>query len=130
MEFPKEVKEKGFHINILEMLTVLVGVRLWAKLFSNNRIQIYCDNEVTVHMLNSGKGRDHVLLKILREILFACALENIQIRAIHLPGVTNRLADQLSRAPCDDSINLEKILDSSWNNCIVGSELFSIEENW
>ena len=96
-KFPDDILGKGFHINILELWTVLVGLRIWKSRFTGKRIQIICDNEVSVGLINTGRGRDPMLLKILREILYLCCVENFQIRAVHIPGVENRRADKLSR---------------------------------
>ena len=112
-KFPADVIEKSFHINVLEILTILIALRLWSKKFSGLRIKFNCDNEVSVCVINSGKSRDKMLLKVIREIGFICSTDNIQIQAIHFPGVVNRKADLLSRAPFDPGINISEIMGSS-----------------
>ena len=129
-QFPEFVKKQNFHINILELLTVLVGLRLWGNQFSGLRIQIFCDNEASVQVINSGKSRDKEMLKILREIAFICASNNFQIKAIHLPGIANRTADILSRAPVDPGVNLDSLIDNSWNRVMVQENVFEVLDRW
>ena len=48
-KFPDQILAKQYHINILEMLTILVCLKLWSKYFKGKRIQIYCDKLSSVH---------------------------------------------------------------------------------
>ena len=50
-----------------------------------------------VQVLNSGKTRDALLGKLLRNIWLVSATNEFELRAVHLPGVENRVADLLSR---------------------------------
>ena len=127
--FPPEVVAKNFHINILELLTILVSLRLWSYRFSGLRIKLYCDNEVSVCVLNSGKSRDKVLLQVLREIVFICACSNIQLQAVHLPGVENRIADRLSRAHLEN-VNLREVMGPDSTRLDTDPTLFEIGESW
>ena len=129
-QFPEFIIRKNFHINALELWVILVGLRLWHANFRSRRIQLFCDNQVSVGLINSGKGRDPILLKILREILFLCSTNGIQIRAVHLPGLENRRADKLSRAPSDDSINVKECVPDHWVEKKVSEFEFRLEENW
>jgi len=122
--FPHFVMVKKFHINILELLTILVAFRLWSSNVINKRIKIYCDNESSVCLLNSGKGRDPIMLAIVREISNICTEANCQIRAVHLKGVNNRRADLFSRAPADPSISLSEFDD--WQRLQVEDSMFSV----
>ena len=61
------------------------------------KLQIFCDNESVVHVLNSGKTKDDFLGSCLREIWLEVSMAGFELRAIHLPGVDNRVAHWLSR---------------------------------
>ena len=129
-KFPEKVLKKSYHINILEMLTVLVALRLWSKQCGGLRIKIYCDNLMSVGLINSGKSRDKVMLAIIREVVYICAISNIHLMAIHLPGVENRKADYLSRAPLKSDINLEEVMGPGSRLLQVKEDLFDIKERW
>lgn len=61
--YPPFIKEMNLSINALEMLTVTVSIKLWADRLSKKRIIIYCDNQVTVQAINTGRAKDKFLLK-------------------------------------------------------------------
>ena len=95
--YPLHIIEKGLPIHALEMLAVLVGVRFWGKYCIGGRIQIFCDNESVVRVLNTSKTRDAFLGSCLRELWLEVSKCHFEMRAVHLPGVENRVADWLSR---------------------------------
>ena len=97
-EFPSAVLGLGLHTMALELLTIMVALKLWVKRLAYMRVSIYCDNTESVCTLNSVRTRDPFMLRIMREIAMLCASSNCHIRAIHLPGSENRLADKLYRA--------------------------------
>ena len=61
------------------------------------RVQIYCDNDACVQVINSSKTKDSFLASCLRELWLEVAKYGFQLRAVHLPGEENRIADWLSR---------------------------------
>ena len=60
-------------------------------------MQVYCDNAAVVTVINSGKTSDSLMGTILRNTWLQVSAQEFEIRAVHLPGVTNRLADYLPR---------------------------------
>ena len=97
MSYPEEIMRRQHPIHALEMLAVLVAVRFWGKYCVGGKIQIYCDNESVVRVLNSSKTKDEFLGSCLREIWLEVSKWGFELRTIHLPGVENRIADWLSR---------------------------------
>ncbi|VDI43591.1 Hypothetical predicted protein [Mytilus galloprovincialis] len=79
------------------MLTVVVCLKLWGTKLRGKRIIIKCDNQVTVTVINTGRSRNQFLQSCLREICFVAAINEFELRAVHIAGVDNRLADMLSR---------------------------------
>ena len=128
--FPEEVIEADHHINILELLVVMVALKLWAGKVALRRVTLHCDNLASVHTLNSGRTRDPIMLHILREIAFICTQVNCHIRAVHLPGMENRLADRLSRLHLSPETHTSDILDPTWVRVIVDDSLFKLEHEW
>lgn len=56
-----------------------------------------CDKQASVAVINSGATRDMFMQSCLREIQFFAAKGEFEIRAVHCPGVENRIPDVLSR---------------------------------
>ena len=98
--FPDEIASQQLPIHRLEMLAVLVAVRLWGVYCEGMKVQIYCDNESVVKVINSSKTKDAFLATCLRELWLEVATYGFQLRAVHLPGEENRVADWLSRWEC------------------------------
>ncbi|CAC5389407.1 unnamed protein product [Mytilus coruscus] len=93
--FPSFITEQNLHINSLELLTVIVCLKVWVR--RGKKICIYCDNYVSVQVINHGSSRSKFLQACLREIAFVCAINECEIKAIHLNGKDNRVSDLLSR---------------------------------
>lgn len=75
----------------------MVAARLWGSCWTGLRIQVFCDNEAVVAVINSGKTSDPFMGTILRNMWLSVSSQEIEIKAVHLPGATNRLLDYLSR---------------------------------
>ena len=58
----------GHDINILELLTIMVALKLWGTALRGQSVIISCDNENSVFALNSGPSRTPVIQRCLREI--------------------------------------------------------------
>ena len=82
------------------MLAVLLGVRIWGPRLQGLKVQIYCDNEPTVQVINSGRTKIAFMASCIREIWLVVTTHGFQLRAIHLPGEENRVPDWLSRWHC------------------------------
>ncbi|KAI8490424.1 hypothetical protein Bbelb_316920 [Branchiostoma belcheri] len=96
--FPTAVLEQyGAKIHVLEMLTIVVAARKWGPGWRGSRIVINCDNMACVYVLNSGRSRDKDLLHSARELWLIAASCDFVLRAEHIQGRENRVADHLSR---------------------------------
>ena len=96
-EFPEGIKRQELSINALELLTVVVAAKVWGKKWRGLRIVIRCDNETSVTVLNTGRAYNSFLFECLRELEFVAAKCEFEMKAIHIPGVENRIPDALSR---------------------------------
>lgn len=95
--FPEAIARQGLHINALELLTLTVALKLWGSTLIGKRILVFCDNMASVQVLNSGASRDLFSQACLREVCWFAARYQFEVRGKHLPGVSNRLPDLLSR---------------------------------
>ena len=96
-KFPDKILSQNFHINILEMLSVILCLRLWGSCYKGKRIKIFCDNLSVCCVINSGRAKCSILQSCLRELAFLNAIYQCEVRAVHLDTESNRLADHLSR---------------------------------
>ena len=102
-QFPDIIAALELNINSLELLAIVVSVKLWGARWKGKRIRILCDNMTSVCVLNSGAAKDSFLQACLREICYLAAIHEFEIRARHLAGVENRVADLCSRLHLSDS---------------------------
>ena len=99
--FSESLIAKRKHTNQFELFVLWKAVELWAAKMRQKNMLIYCDNKTTVNCLHSSKSKCHFLQACIRNILHHCALNYLQIRAVHIKGKNNRLSDCLSRWDLD-----------------------------
>ena len=88
----------GEHINMLEMRAVARSLQSLHWLVRNRSVLIQTDNTTKVSYINRQGGTKSPSLCLLTLDLFRwCANDQILLKARHLPGVQNALADDLSR---------------------------------
>ena len=95
--FPDEITVTFPSIHHLEAIAILIACCFWGSSWSGLRIIVQCDNEAVVSSLNSGCVQDPYLAICLRAIWLEAALNDFELRALHLSSSANRLADLLSR---------------------------------
>lgn len=96
--FPGSIISRfGTDINTLKLFTVMVAFKIWGSSLSGQRFVLHCDNQNSVVALNSGRSRARMMQACLREIWFLSATHDFEVRAAHIPGNDNRIADHLSR---------------------------------
>ena len=132
--FPEFITSDPFlHINAFELLTIVVALRLWGASLKGQRIRINCDNQVSVRVMTTGRSRDPFLQACLREICFLAAIHELEIRAVHLAGVTNRLPDLLSRWDLSERVRAEFRNRTSHlvtSRCHVSKSMFKFSHTW
>ena len=107
------------NIALLELIPVYIGVKLWQQKLSNNTLNVLTDNESLVAMINAFFSREKNINKLLKDLALFCMNENIVIRAHHLPGKRNVLADRLSRnMDCIDILPSDNVCCSLPNHLL------------
>ena len=66
VKYPKWVLEKCPFIHQLECVMLVVSVAKWAVKFRRKKMQMFCDNQVTVSSINSSTSRCRIIQKCLR----------------------------------------------------------------
>ena len=86
------------HINMLEMMAVKNALHRFQFHLHNKQVLIRTDNSTVVTYINrQGGTRSPRLCMLTWEILQWCCQNRISLRAAHIPGKKNILADGLSR---------------------------------
>jgi hypothetical protein len=89
--------EKDWHISWKELQAICWAVERWAADWAGQRVLVETDNTAAMAYVNRGGGRVPGGREIMRRIMRVCLLHQIDLRAVHIPGVLNVPADLQSR---------------------------------
>ena len=89
--------ECQLHINYLGFEAVEAALRHWAQVLQGCQVMIATDNSTVVSYINKQGGtRSRTLLRLVVELFMWLQAQNIVVRARHIPGCLNVIADHLS----------------------------------
>ena len=90
--------ESRLHINFLELKAVLLALKSFEPLCKGQIVLVATDNTTVVSYINKQGGmRSGSLCALLWRLLSWCHPRKIVLRARHIPGRLNVIADKLSR---------------------------------
>ena len=90
--------DRKLHINCLELKAVIFALQHWAPVLQGHQVMIAKDNSTVVSYINKQGGtRSPTLLRLTVDLFLWLEAQNIIVRARHIPGCLNVLADHLSR---------------------------------
>ena len=90
--------ESKLHINHLELKAVYLALKEFRTLVCNKTVLIATDNTTVVAYINKEGGmKSGSLCALLWRILSWCTRQQVTLRARHIPGRLNVIADKLSR---------------------------------
>ena len=72
-------------------------VAQWRNEWSSLRVEFHSDNQAVVSSLHKGLCRCSNVMSLLRRLFLVCALQNFNVSASYVKGVSNGIADSLSR---------------------------------
>lgn len=84
-------------IMVKELVPIVIAAAVWGRHRVGDRVQCKCDNESVVAVISSRTSKNPSVMHLLRCLFFFEASFNFCLSAIHIPGVQNDLADDLSR---------------------------------
>ena len=90
-------EQQQWEISPKELFCFVTICGTYGHEFSGKTIMFPCDNEASVHVINTRRARCPIMASLVRELYYVCARHSFQIKAKHVPGVKNILADALSR---------------------------------
>ena len=99
--WPSCILEHPPAIAFLEFFPLLVAVLCWGPLLANRRVTFRSDNSAVVHIINSQTSHCDRIMHLVRLFVLHCLKYNIIFKALHVQGVSNVLADSLSRFQMD-----------------------------
>ena len=113
--------ESHLHINFLELKAVFLALKSFEHLCRDQVVLIATDNTTVVAYINKQGGmRSGSLCALLWRLLAWCHPRGIVLRARHIPGRLNAIADKLSRH--------SQVIQTEWSLSLpVFNLLFS---NW
>ena len=90
--------ESKLHINHLELKAVFLALKEFQDLCCNNIVLVDTDNTTVAAYINKERGmKSGSLCALLWRILSWCTRKQVTLRARHIPGRLNVIADKLSR---------------------------------
>ena len=101
-------KEAQLHINVLELKAALLPLKGFQEHWQGQSVLICSDNSTVVSYLNKEGGTHSIeMCALIWRILAFPNSRRIQIRARHIPGSLNVIADSLSRR--------DKVIQTEWS---------------
>ena len=129
-----DARESSWHINRLELEAVQLALFHWEAECTGQSVLVSTDNSTVVAYINKQGGtRSLTLCRHVAQLLLWCRARSISLRARHIPGRLNVLADQLSRRgqiqPTEWSLSprVFKVLCHRWDRPMV--DLFATRWN-
>lgn len=98
-KFPQHFIPKGTvsSMALCELYPIVVAAVLWGHMWSQKQIIVNCDNAATVDIINKGRSKIPFIMKFVRRLVYCTMVNNFTLRAKHIAGKTNLIADALSR---------------------------------
>ena len=92
------IPESNLHINYLELKAVFLALKEFQDLCTTKIVLVATDNTTVVAYINKEGGmRSGPLCALLWRILTWCTNHQVMLKARHIPGHLNVIADKLSR---------------------------------
>ena len=83
-------------ITFLELVPIDLAFHLWGALLQN-KIVLRSDNQALIFILNKKSSKAGRVMHILRPLVLKGMLHNIHFKASHVDGISNCIADSVSR---------------------------------
>jgi hypothetical protein len=104
------------HINYKEITAVVAAVDNWANMWTGKTVIVHTDSVVTKAAISKGRSRNSYINSLLRKMAWECAKLNIKLKAVHVPGCVNIMADTISRLHENNKISFLLQLLGRWHH--------------
>ena len=80
-----------------ELHAVVMAVATFSYKLRGSQVLMHIDNEAVHHCVKAAKCKEHDINCLLRVLYYFTSVHKIEYKSTHVPGITNVLADALSR---------------------------------
>ena len=80
-----------------ELVHIVLTCAVWGPQLARSAVLFQCDNSSVVAAVKKGAAKETNVMHLLRCLWFFTAYYDISLLCEHIPGITNNLADHLSR---------------------------------
>lgn len=84
-------------IQFLELFALTVGIFLYSHQFRNRHVQIFCDNQAVVQMVNNDTSSCRHCMILIRLIVLYALRNNVRYTVKYISSRDNKYSDLLSR---------------------------------
>ena len=131
--FPQWILDLPVNIAHLELWAVVIALKMWGHEMMGKIVKVKTDNEAVSIIINTGRSKDILLQKLLRELVWWMSKFQVRIKSVYLPGKFNRLPDILSRwhegtVVQQQFYDMTKSMNMKRN--IVLPHIFQFTHNW
>ena len=91
-------QEKVLHINVLELKAAFLALRRFKDQCQDQTVLVATDNSTVVAYINNKREHSAEMCALLWRIMTWCHHSHITLKARHIPGCLNVMADLLSRS--------------------------------
>ncbi|XP_049453891.1 uncharacterized protein LOC125901914 [Epinephelus fuscoguttatus] len=81
----------------IEIYPIVAAAVLWGHEWSRKSILIHSDNLAVVDIINKGRSNSPSIMPFMRHLVWHSVTHQYILRAAHVPGHSNAIADSLSR---------------------------------
>ena len=105
------------NIVLLEFIPVILALLLWSNFFVNKLLILHIDNEALVAVINRMRSKEPLVMNLVRQLVVKSLDINCLIKAVHIEGLSNILADSLSRLQVKAFKDLHQTAEDSPCDC-------------
>ena len=117
-------KQTGISIEKQELFPIVVPCARWHPFLAGNCLQFWCDNISVVSVINAGHSKAPRIMDLVRLLVLLSMKHNFVVRAHHVAGVSNEIANALSRFETQRFQALAPDADQS--SCIIPPSLMTL----
>ncbi|XP_049902504.1 uncharacterized protein LOC126391655 [Epinephelus moara] len=92
-----DVESRSPSSALYELYPVIIATLIWGHEWSKKCITIHSDNTAVVDIINKGRSHSPAIMPFTRRLTLISAQHQFNLRASHIPGHHNAIADSLSR---------------------------------
>ena len=85
------------NITFLELVPIILAAEVWGDMFRNASVLLHTDNLALVYVINKQSSKEPLVMSLVRRLVIQALNKNFDIKATHISGKHNVLADYLSR---------------------------------